>query len=67
VSGADELLGSAGTAVSGFPGPGSVRVHGEIWGARSEVGFSPGQAVKVLSRDGLVLRVAPVQQEEREA
>ena len=33
VDGAEELMGARGLAVSGFPGPGSVRVHGEIWSA----------------------------------
>jgi membrane-bound serine protease (ClpP class) len=61
VSGADELLGAAGVALSGFPGPGSIRVHGEVWSASSETPITAGEAVRVLGRDGMVLRVAPAQ------
>jgi len=59
VSGAEELMGARGFAVSGFPGPGSVRVHGEIWSARSETAIAPGQPVSVTGREGLILLVAP--------
>jgi membrane-bound serine protease (ClpP class) len=59
VSGAEELLGAAGLAVSGFPGKGSIRVHGEVWSASSELPVAAGQRVKVLGRDGLILLVAP--------
>lgn len=64
VSGADQLLGASGIVLAGFPGPGSVRVHGEVWSASSEVPLPAGQAVKVLGREGMVLHVAPVQREE---
>jgi membrane-bound serine protease (ClpP class) len=59
VSGAEELLEAEGLAISGFPGPGSVRLHGEVWSARSEVPIAAGQRVKVIGRDGLVLLVVP--------
>jgi membrane-bound serine protease (ClpP class) len=59
VSGAEELLDAEGLAISGFPGPGSVRLHGEVWSARSEVPIAAGQRVKVIGRDGLVLLVFP--------
>ena len=59
VSGAEGLMGARGLAVSGFPGPGSVRVHGEIWSARSDTAIAPGQPVSVTGREGLVLLVAP--------
>ncbi len=59
VSGAEELMGARGLAVSGFPGPGSVRLHGEIWSARSEAVINPGQPIRVTGREGLVLLVVP--------
>ncbi|MEA3273986.1 MAG: nodulation protein NfeD [Pseudomonadota bacterium] len=59
VSGAEELLQATGHAVAAFHGDGSVRLHGEIWSARSEVPVAAGQAVKVTGRDGLVLLVTP--------
>ena len=67
VSGAEELPGSLGVALSGFPGSGRVRVHGEVWRATAEVAIAAGQAVRVRDRDGLVLRVNPVSQEEKSA
>jgi membrane-bound serine protease (ClpP class) len=59
VSGSEELIGAVGQAVSGFPGPGSVHLHGEVWTARSEVPIAPGAQVKVTGRDGLTLLVVP--------
>jgi membrane-bound serine protease (ClpP class) len=38
---------------------GRVRVHGEIWSARSPVRASVGQAVRVAEVDGLTLVVEP--------
>ena len=64
VSGAEELMGARGLAVSGFPGPGSVRLLGEIWSARSPVAIAPGQVVRVTGREGLVLLVAPATNQE---
>ncbi len=59
VSGAEELLGACGQAVSGFPGDGSVHLHGETWTARSDVPIPPGTPVEVTGRDGLTLLVVP--------
>jgi membrane-bound ClpP family serine protease len=36
-----------------------VRLHGEVWSARSKVRVSAGQEVDVTGRDGLVLLVKP--------
>jgi membrane-bound serine protease (ClpP class) len=60
VTGAEELIGAVGTAISGFPGEGSVHLHGEVWSARSEVRIEPGGPVRVIARDGLSLIVVPV-------
>jgi len=62
VSGAEELMAATGHAIAGFPGPGSVRLRGEVWSARSEVAIAPGQPVRVIGREGLVLLVAPTTQ-----
>ncbi|MGD8207913.1 MAG: nodulation protein NfeD [Thiohalocapsa sp.] len=59
VTGAEELVGALGEAVSGFPGDGAVHLHGEVWSARSEVPIAPGTPVRVTGRDGLTLRVSP--------
>jgi membrane-bound serine protease (ClpP class) len=60
VTGAEELIGAFGTALSGFPGAGTVHLHGEVWSARSEVPIEPGGPVRVIARDGLSLIVSPV-------
>jgi membrane-bound serine protease (ClpP class) len=59
VTGSEELIGAVGTALSGFPGEGSVHLHGEVWSARSEVAIAPGSAVHVVAREGLNLIVSP--------
>jgi membrane-bound serine protease (ClpP class) len=60
VTGADALLGADGETVSWQDGEGRVRVHGEIWRARSNTSLQAGSRVKVVSRDGLVLSVEPI-------
>lgn len=56
-TGAEQMIGSAGEVVSWSAGEGLVRVHGEIWAAKSDSGFAPGQAVRVVDRSGLTLLV----------
>jgi len=65
VSGAEELVGAAGHAEADFVGEGSVRVHGEVWTARSDVPLRARQPVEVIGRDGLTLLVAPKNTERR--
>jgi membrane-bound ClpP family serine protease len=38
-----------------------VRVQSERWQARCEAGVAAGEAIRVASRDGLVLVVEPAQ------
>jgi membrane-bound serine protease (ClpP class) len=57
VSGSEELVGATGHALSTFSGEGSVRLHGEVWSARSQVPVATGEEVEVVGRDGLVLLV----------
>jgi membrane-bound serine protease (ClpP class) len=60
VTGTEALIGAAGEAVSWQDGEGRVRVKGEIWRARAAAPLAAGTAVRVLSRDGLVLLVESV-------
>jgi membrane-bound serine protease (ClpP class) len=60
VTGSEALIGAAGEAVSWQGGEGRVRVKGEIWLARADAPLAVGTHVKVLDRDGLVLRVQPL-------
>jgi len=65
VSGHEELLGAEGEALEDFASTGRVRVHGEEWQARTSVSLARGQKVRVSGRDGLILRVEPLFQEDR--
>jgi membrane-bound serine protease (ClpP class) len=57
VTGAEALIGARGEAVSWDGEQGLVRVAGEIWRARADTPITAGAPIKVLNRDGLLLRV----------
>jgi len=58
-TGAEQLIGSSGEVVQWAGHTGRVRVHGEIWAARSGSMLSEGDAVLVTDREGLTLIVKP--------
>jgi membrane-bound serine protease (ClpP class) len=60
VTGHEALIGAEGEAVSWHDGEGRVRVKGEIWLARSDAALTAGSRVKIIGRDGLVLRVQDI-------
>ena len=60
VSGQEQMLSSIGEVLEDFEGNGLVRIHGEIWGARSSAPLRKGTRVEVTAVDGLVLHVKPV-------
>ncbi|MEW8505088.1 MAG: nodulation protein NfeD [Candidatus Thiodiazotropha sp.] len=64
ISGREEMLTSEGVVVEGFTGEGEIRVHGEIWRARSEYPLQKDQLVEVTGREGLLLTVMPVDKEK---
>jgi membrane-bound serine protease (ClpP class) len=57
VTGSEALIGAEGETVSWQDGEGRVRIKGEIWLARSDAPLAAGSRVKIVGRDGLVLRV----------
>jgi len=61
VVGAHTLIGEAGTVVTPCRPNGQVRVSGEIWAARCELGAELGDTVTVVDRRDLTLivEVAP--------
>jgi membrane-bound serine protease (ClpP class) len=61
VTGGEALIGAEGEAVAWQDSGGRVRVKGEIWLARSDAPLAAGSRVKIVGRDGLVLRVEAVQ------
>jgi membrane-bound serine protease (ClpP class) len=60
VTGNEALIGAEGETVSWQDGEGRVRVRGEIWLARAAAPLAAGSRVKIVGRDGLVLRVESV-------
>lgn len=59
VSGREELIGSAGSAIMAFDRHGYILAHGERWSAVTESPVSEGQSVVVTGLDGLTLKVRP--------
>jgi membrane-bound serine protease (ClpP class) len=59
VSGREEIVGSAGEVLEDFEETGWVRVHGELWRARSRLPVRRGQRVRVTGMEGLTLEVVP--------
>ncbi len=59
VSGMEELVGATAEVIADFDGEGKVRVHSEIWTARTCSPVAKGQQVKVTKLDGLTMWVEP--------
>jgi membrane-bound serine protease (ClpP class) len=64
VSGREEMIGSRGEVVASFDTRARVRVHGEMWEARTRTPLAKGQRVRVEALDGLVLVVEPETEED---
>jgi len=59
VVGAEALVGAEAVVVTPCRPEGQVRVAGELWRARCDVGAERGQQVRVLGVSGLTLEVEP--------
>jgi membrane-bound serine protease (ClpP class) len=59
VGGADSLIGSQARVVDWQDHAGRVRLRGELWNARADSMFKPGDAVRIIRREGLKLIVEP--------
>jgi membrane-bound serine protease (ClpP class) len=59
VSGREEMVGAPAIAAEDFERSGQVKVHGELWAARSRAPIRRGQALRVTRIHGLVLDVEP--------
>ncbi|MDJ0806142.1 MAG: nodulation protein NfeD [Gammaproteobacteria bacterium] len=64
VSGREELLGADAVAIEGFTRDGPVHAHGEVWRAHTDQPVTKAQRVKITGRDGMVLQVTPIEDEE---
>jgi membrane-bound serine protease (ClpP class) len=61
ITGLEGMVGEIGHSISELNPSGTVRMHGEIWQARSPAGIiQQGQKVKVTAFEGLTLIVEPV-------
>lgn len=58
----DALVGAIGEAKTAIYTAGSVQLGGELWSARSEEPIPAGARVRVLQREGFVLKVEPLDQ-----
>jgi membrane-bound serine protease (ClpP class) len=63
VTGREELRNAVGVVLEDFQGEGRVRIHGEVWAARSPQRLKRGQRVQVTAVDGLVLNIEPMVEE----
>jgi membrane-bound serine protease (ClpP class) len=59
VTGERGMIGEIGVAQTPLRPTGKVFVHGETWNARCDMGADPGQTVRVLAIQDLVLAVEP--------
>jgi membrane-bound serine protease (ClpP class) len=58
--GPERLMGKTGTAISPLAPRGEVRVEGQTWKAETlGENVKEGEAVEIVSREGLILRVKP--------
>lgn len=64
VSGREQMQGAEGKVLEDFSGEGKIRVHGEVWSARSDQPLHRNQSVRVTGRNGLVLTVTPTDKRE---
>jgi membrane-bound serine protease (ClpP class) len=58
-SGPETLIGATATVIEECAPAGQVRVHGEIWNARSSEPVAAGETVRITALDGLTLSVEP--------
>jgi membrane-bound serine protease (ClpP class) len=62
-TGKEALIGARGIATSDLKPKGEIRVMGEFWEATAkDTAIDAGQAVEVVSMDGVYLVVKPVEQ-----
>lgn len=60
----DALMDAVGEAKTPVHQSGSVQVGGELWSALSDQPIQPGQAVRVVGRDGFYLKVEALPKKE---
>jgi membrane-bound serine protease (ClpP class) len=62
VTGRDAMIGASAEVLDDFAERGLVRLHGEVWQARSRIPLTKGARVRVIRIDDLVLTVEALEQ-----
>jgi membrane-bound serine protease (ClpP class) len=65
VSGREDMINATGEVLDTSGGKVYARVRGETWMVRANVPLGPGQKVRVVGMDGLVLAVEPASQGDK--
>jgi membrane-bound ClpP family serine protease len=60
----ESIIGSIGEARSTIHNDGSVYANGELWTARSDHRILAGSRVRVIGREGFVLEVEQVEEDQ---
>jgi membrane-bound serine protease (ClpP class) len=60
ITGREAMIGAEGDTVEWRGSEGRIRVKGEIWRARAGRPMRPGDPVRVVAREGLILTVEPM-------
>jgi membrane-bound serine protease (ClpP class) len=60
-----KIIGEIGEARTDIHSEGSVQIESELWSARSNELITAGSKVKVKKRDGFVLEVEPIVEENQ--
>jgi membrane-bound serine protease (ClpP class) len=60
VVGGEEMTGLKGEAMTNIKPEGQVKVKGEIWRAKAETEIKKGEAIEVIGREGILLKVKPL-------
>ena len=61
----EALIGGTGVARTDIHEEGTVQVAGELWTASSDEAISEGTRIRVVGREGFILRVEPLEPEKK--
>ena len=62
VTGREEMLGQQGKCLDNEGGQLRIYIHSEIWNAQASTPIEPGQQVRVIGMNGLLLEVAAIEE-----
>ena len=60
VTGQEQMIGDVGEVIDPFDDRGHIRIHGEVWMARTPRAVTRGERVRVRAMEGLMLIVEPL-------